>query len=154
MLLNFDASTIQPAESFDPIPAGTYLGSIIDTEMRETKAGNGSYLNMQIEILDGPYKGRRVFDRLNLNNPNPKAVEIAQRTLSAICHASGILQVSDSSQLHNIPMQIKVVIKPAAGDYAATNEIKGYKKSGAPAAPTVAPANEQPAPPATAATPW
>jgi hypothetical protein len=35
-------------------------------------------------------QGRKIFDRLNLVNAEPdQAVEIAQRTLSAICHATG-----------------------------------------------------------------
>ena len=46
--------------------------------MRPTKAGNGSYLQLEIEILEGQYKGRRLWDRLTLNHPNAVAVQIAQ----------------------------------------------------------------------------
>jgi len=34
-----------------------------------------------LDILDGQHKGRKIFDQLNLVNPNPTTVEIAQRTL-------------------------------------------------------------------------
>jgi len=59
-------------------------------------------------------------------------VEIAQRTLSAICHAIGKLSVQDSEELHMQPMTAVVAVKaPSTGrdgkTYAASNEIKTYK---------------------------
>ena len=42
-----------------------------------SQAGTGSYLNLTFEILDGNYKGRKVWSRLNLDNPNQQAVQIA-----------------------------------------------------------------------------
>ncbi|MFU8779278.1 MAG: PHP domain-containing protein, partial [Roseovarius sp.] len=44
-------------------------------------------------------------------------VEIAQRTLSAICHATDKMQVNDSEELHLIPMAIQVKIKPPKNGY-------------------------------------
>ena len=72
--------------------------------MRVTKAGTGQMLWLDLEVLEGPLQGRHVYDQLNLINPNPTAEEIAQRTLCAICHAVGKLRVSDSEELHFLPM--------------------------------------------------
>ena len=69
----------------------------------------GKYLWLMLDILEGPQQGRKVFDQLNLVNANPTTVEIAQRTLSAICHATGRLQVNDSDELHLIPLTIQVL---------------------------------------------
>ena len=77
-----------------------------------------------LDILDGPHKGRKIFDQLNLVNPNPTTVEIAQRTLSAICHATGKMQVSDSEELHLIPMSIQVTVKPPKNGYGESNAIR------------------------------
>jgi hypothetical protein len=69
----------------------------------------GQYLWLMLDILEGrAARAARIFDQLNLVNANPTTVEIAQRTLSAICHATGKLQVSDSEELHLIPMTIQV----------------------------------------------
>lgn len=130
----FDATTVEPAQTFDVIPPGDYLVQIIESEMRTTKAGDGQMLALTLEVLEGPSKGRRLWDRLNLVNNNAQAQEIAQRTLSAICHATGKLQVNDSEHLHFIPMIAKVTAKPAGPDkYGiqrdAQNEIKGYKQA-------------------------
>lgn len=137
--LNFNASTVAPSSAFDVLPAGWYNVRMTASENKPTKDGQGSYLAITLTVIDGPAAGRKIFDLLNLNNKNPKAVEIAYQTLSAICHATGVIQLQDSTQLHGIPMQVKVKIKPAEGQYEEGNETAGYKKieggAGAPAAP-------------------
>jgi len=152
--LDFDATTIDPNQPFEVIPAGKYRVQIVASEMRATKDGNGQYLWLEEEILDGDYQGRKLWDRLNLANANQQAVEIAQRTLSALCHAVGELHVADSDQLHFKPMIATVRVRPAKGDYDASNEIRGYEADGA--AKPVAQAKTAPAA-ASAATktpPW
>lgn len=139
--LNFNASTVAPQDPFDVLPAGWYNVRMTASENKPTKDGQGSYLALTLTVMDGPAAGRKIFDRLNLNNKNPKAVEIAYQTLSAICHATGVIQLQDSTQLHGIPMQVKVKIKPAEGQYSEGNETAGYKRieggavPGIPAAP-------------------
>ena len=154
--LNFDATTVDPVEDFSPIPAGEYTMAIIDSEMKPTKNGQGQYLQLALQVLDGDYKGRMVWDRLNLVNPNQTAVEIARRTLSAICHAVGKLQVTDSSELHNVPMLVRVSVRPADGQYDASNEVKAYKRIEGQAAQPAMAQQAQPAqqPAAAGAMPW
>ncbi len=168
-VLNFDATQVEPNAPFDVVPAGMYNVKIVESEMKPTKDGQGSMLALTLEILDGEHAGRKLFDRLNLQNKNTQAMEIAYRTLSAICHAVGVYQVGDSSELHGRPMQAKVTLRPAGPgadgkQYDASNEVKGYKAieganptAGAPPAAAAAPTPPAPAPapaaPAAAATP-
>jgi hypothetical protein len=96
---------------------------------------DGSFLKLELEVIDGPCKGRKLFDRLNLNNPNAQAVDIAKATLSAICHSVGKLTVSDSNELHNKPMLAvvrKVPMKKQGQvvEGAFSNEIATYKPIG------------------------
>jgi hypothetical protein len=118
----FDATGVEPNAPLQALPPGDYRVQILQSEMRVTKAGTGQMLWLDMEVLEGPLKGRHVYDQLNLINPNPTAEEIAQRTLSAICHAVGKLQVSDSEELHFLPMVVKVAVRPNG-----YNEVKGYK---------------------------
>ncbi|MBF0589162.1 MAG: DUF669 domain-containing protein [Magnetococcales bacterium] len=118
----FDASQVDPSKPQDPVPPGEYRVQIINSEMRVTKAGTGQYLWLEMDILDGTCAGRKVHDRLNLVNPNAQAVEISQRTLSAICHATGRMQVKDSEELHFQPLLVKVAVSKTG-----YNEVKGYK---------------------------
>jgi hypothetical protein len=124
--LNFDAEQIQPQASFEPVPVGEYTVMITESDLKPTKSGDGRYLQLVYDILEGDYKGRKIWDRLNLVNKNVTATEIAQRALSAICHAVGVLHPKQSEELHNKPFVVKVGIRPASGDFCESNTIKGY----------------------------
>jgi len=141
----FDASTIEPMQSFDIMEPGKYPMVFTDSEMKATAAGTGEYLQLTAEIIDGQHKGRKLWVRLNLENPNRTAVEIAERELASICQAVGVMTPSDSAELHNIPFVGTVKIEPAKGQYDARNSIGGYASMSG-AAPTPTPARAAPAP--------
>ena len=129
-LNGFDANQVEPTTSFDPIPAGKYLAAITESEMKPTKDGSGSYLQFTFEVLEGDFRGRKVWDRLCTTHPNPMTVKIARGNLSAICRAVGVLQPRDSAELHNLPLIINVKLKKRSdipGGDELTNEIKGYE---------------------------
>lgn len=141
----FDATTVDPNSGFDVYPAGKYLTQIVASEMRPTKDGRGQYLFLELDILEGQFVGRKLFDRLNLVNDHPDTVDIATRTLSSICRATGQLQVSNSEQLHLIPMMADVRIRPPKGQYGESNSIRYLPRSAstsaaAPAASAAMPA--------------
>src|SRR4051812_18023394 len=125
--LNFDATTVEPDAGFEVIPPGWYNVAIDQSEMKPTKDGAGAYLELRFNVLDGQYHNRKLFTRLNLKNTSQEAVEIAQKQLSAICHAVGVLRPAKSEELHGIPLKGKVKIRPAKGDYEASNEFNAYK---------------------------
>jgi len=127
--LNFKASEVPEDEGFAIIPAGTYSAQIIQSEMKDTKAGTGQYLELRVQLLDEPYTGRLVFERLNLVNPNETAVKIAQRTLADIVEACGMDDVEESEELHGIEFQIKLAIDPPKGDFPESNKVKKYMKA-------------------------
>lgn len=149
--IQFNAANIAPSQVFSPLPAGDYNAIITESETKATKDGQGQYLQLKLQIQGGEFAGRTLFDRLNLWNNNQQAQEIAQRSLSAICHAVGILQVGDSQELHNRPLIATVKVKPASGNYDASNEIKGYKAAALGSAmPAFVPPQAQAAPAANA----
>ncbi len=143
-LNGFDATQVDPNASFDPIPAGKYLAAITESEMKPTKNGSGSYLQLTFTVVEGEYQGRMLWARLNLNNPNATAVKIARSELSAICHAVGVLQPRDSVELHNVPMVVTVKLKKRSDNDELSNEIKGFEPKAAitGAAPKQASAND------------
>lgn len=145
--LNFDANTVQPQAAIEPVPTDWYTVIIEESEMRPTSKGDGSFLRLVMKIIDGPYANRKLFTNLNLNNPNPTASEIAYQQLSAICHAVGMLQIQDSQQLHGLPFQVRVTVRPPKDGYDAQNECKGFKAVAGTAAPNQAPAMAAPTPP-------
>ncbi len=167
-LAGFDASAVDPQSAFEPIPAGKYLALISESEMKPTKTGSGQYLQFTFVILDnGPSSGRRLWARLNLQNSNRTAEDIAQRELSAICRAVDVLRPQDSADLHNIPLAIIVGMERNKETGELTNRIKGYESAAgnnvppkpqqanipAPPAPPAAQSSAQP-PSASTVAPW
>jgi len=130
-LNGFDATAIEPADDFSPLPAGKYVAVITASEMKGTKSGNGHYLELTFQVVEGRYKNRLLWARLNLDNPNEQAVRIARGELSAICRAVGVMQPKDSIELHNLPLQVTVKCKKREDTGDLTNEVKGYAKKDA-----------------------
>ena len=135
-LSGFDANNVQPNEGFTPLPAGEYDAIIVESEMKPTKDGTGKYLQLKLQILNGAYQNRTLFDRLNLVNKNDTAVQIAKGTLSAICRAVNVLTPNDSSELHSKPLSIKVAIRNDQNGNPQ-NEVKGYKSRHTQAGPNM-----------------
>jgi Protein of unknown function (DUF669) len=125
--LSFNANEVDPAVGFDAIPAGSYTAIITESEMKPTKTGNGRYLQLTFQIIDGDCKGRLVWARLNLENPSDMAVKIARAELSSICRAVGVMAPRDSLELHNTPLTIRVACKKREDTGEISNEIKGYE---------------------------
>lgn len=146
---NYSNVQAKPNDEYEPLPAGEYLCAIKASESKATKDGSGQYLELKVEVIDGPKKGRVIFDILNLVNRNPQAVAIAQKTLGEIKFVLG--SVRDTSEWHGKPFKAVVGIKPAQGAYGPGNKITRYLPATS-ALPTQAPvpATATPAPSA----PW
>jgi hypothetical protein len=132
--LNFNGADQEAMDDFSVVPAGPYNVQVVKSEVTKTKAETGTLLKLQFKIIDGKFKGRIIFGQYNLTNPNAQAVEISRKQMKTLCDAIGKPDgVGDSNEMHNIPLQIKVSIKPAQGVYAEQNEIKFYSKYEGPA---------------------
>ena len=127
-LNGFNANEVEPTTDFDPVPAGKYEAVITASEMNPTKTGTGSYLELTFQIIEGDYKNRLLWSRLNLDNPNATAVQIARGELSSLCRAVGVMAPNDSVDLHNLPLVITVKCKKRDDTGEIVNEIKGYGK--------------------------
>jgi hypothetical protein len=150
--LNFNAASVEPNEGFDVIPAGEYDAVIVASEVKPTSAGTGKMLKLELQILNGKFQNRKVWDNLNIWNPNAQAVQIAKGTLSAICRAVNVLTPKDSSELHNKPLRIKLAVEKSA-EYGEQNKIKAYKPRQVGPAPAT-PQAQTPAMAGTGSNPW
>ena len=130
----FNARQVAPSTGIgDPLPTGYYIVAVTKSELKPTKDGTGQMIAMEFTVLDGEHKGRKVFTNFNIQNQNAKTVEIAFKDFSALCHATGVMDVQQTEQLHNIPLKIRVKVRPADGQYEASNDITQYKNVNDPA---------------------
>lgn len=162
--LNFNAPDVDPIGSFEVLPIGEYLVAISESSQKANNKGTGQLLQFTLDIIDGEYKGRKLFERLNVVNANETAQKIAQQSLSAICYVTGVMHPRLSEELHGKPFRVRVGIRPAKGEYSESNNILEYKFSdgrklkdalkGAKAAETTAPPAAKGAPTTKGKRPW
>lgn len=124
----------EAAQDFDVIPAGEYKAEIIESEIEDIsrQSDKGRCLKLVWSILDGEFKGRLVWQRLNMWPENmsnmDKVTSIAQSQFASVRQATGKNIVQDSEELHHIPCVIKVGIrKDKNGVYNDQNEVKNVK---------------------------
>lgn len=163
---SFDARSVAPSMGFEPVPQDWYKVVIRKSNIKPASNNPANMmLELSMEVLEGPQRGKVIPWNLNLfHTTSQQAVEIAHKSLSALCHVTGVFQVAaqpgqDNAvpMLHNIPFFAFVVV--AQGQQGPLNNVRGLKdingnepgKTGGapmqqPAPPTVAPAF-QPGPP-------
>lgn len=132
----FNAAEVEPSQPYSLLPRGRYVVSIDDSAMKATKSGNGQYLECRFRVLEGEHRDSLAYARFNLVNNSTKAQEIAFREFSSLCRAVNVLQVADSSKLHDRPLVIQVdlevrkdggkIVYGEDGQPKHSNVIKGY----------------------------
>ena len=142
-LLNFDSTNIDTTSDFDVLPPGWYNVSIEDSDVLDTKAGNGSYIKLKMRVLDGDCANRVIFTNITVSNPNQDAVQIGQKSLAKVCKAVGLPNIQDTQQLHAKPFQARLIVKKD-DQYGDSNEVRDYKPV-AGAVPHAAPQQATPA---------
>lgn len=145
---NSNDAPAMSAPSRSPLPPGRYEVIITRSDIKDTKAGTGQYIELEMQVIDGEHSGRRLWERLNVSNPNKQAEDIAKAALGAICMATGKLDMEDTEELHDIPFVVSVELDRKEPD---RNRIVGYGQAdAAPAKPAAQPAKPAPA----GARPW
>jgi hypothetical protein len=127
-IIDFDVTTYEPQvkSSFVPLPPGDYQAIISDSALKTTKAGTGEYIELTMQITASKYSGRRIWERLNVSNPNKVAEEIARSQLNAIRGALGIAKLESTEQLHDKPFVLSLDIDRKE---PTRNRVMGYSSA-------------------------
>jgi hypothetical protein len=137
---SFDEKDLpQGMGSFDPLPPGWYGATIAKADLTPTKDGSGQYIKLRFDITGPTHQGRVVFGNLNIKNASAKAEEIGRQQLGDLMRSIGLTRVEDTDQLIGGSLQIKLDVRAATEQYAAQNEVKGYKAAVGGSAPIMAP---------------
>lgn len=144
----FNAQQFDPSQGAGSLPIGRHPVVIASSEVKANKNNDGGYLQLDLKIIDGPQQGTTGAYRLNLYHSSQQTVEIAHRQFSAVCHVVGVYQVTDSSQLHNIPFIIEVGPQKNDATYTEVKkvfDINGNEPGKAGAGQAAAQPQQQPA---------
>ena len=102
MDFSFDASNVSSGSDARIKAGEKYIFICVQAELKQTRAGDGSYINTRFEIADGPCKGKTIYGRYTYQNKSTKAVEIGHKQLAEYCVAIGKQKISDIVQLEGV----------------------------------------------------
>ncbi len=127
--IDFDVTQYEaaPRSDFAPLPPGEYTAVVTRTDLKATKAGNGEYIELTIDIIDGEHSGRKIWERLNVNNPSEQTMQIARSQLNQLATAVSQLPLTDTDQLLEIPFTLHLDIDRKD---QTRNRVMGYSASG------------------------
>lgn len=147
-----DFESVEPQGTYELLPVGKYIAVISGTEKKTASTGNGDYLSLKVQILDGPHAKRVLFDNLNLWHSKPDTKEMAKRRLKMICLALGMPKDYTPQKFSEITGKPIVIALGVTNDptYGQQNTIKAYEAYTQGVAPvtTTAPASSAPGAPA------
>lgn len=89
--INQNAQENAPQTEREPIPAGWYAVTLAKYERMVNKNGSGEHLKVEFDLDNR----RKVWNRYNLKNSNPKAEQIAVEQLANLCVAMGYNSIQD-----------------------------------------------------------
>lgn len=119
----FDVTNIDPyvGGGGEPLPAGWYVMAITNMEVKANNKKDGQETGHNLfdeyTVRHGDLKGRKLFENLNLwHKLSTAAVEIAEKQLSSIGHAVGIVAGEDLTVLANKDMLVEVGLDAAKPD--------------------------------------
>lgn len=135
----FDSSAVEPSAPMEALPKGRYVMAITKSEAKPNKKGTGKFIEFVWSVVqEGPYKGRKVWQYVNFQHSNATTQAIGQGELSAIARACGIKGLTDTAQLHNIPVPIMVGVEKYDGkDKNVIEEVLWKEATGGRSTPPV-----------------
>lgn len=108
--VNLDIRQFADEVPSGPVPAGRYICMIAGSVIKDTASG-GRMIVVDFQIDEGQYRGRHVFENLNLWHSNPTVSEIAKKQLANIaksCGFSDVLRRTEDLNGRRLALQIEV----------------------------------------------
>lgn len=114
------------AGDFPVLPAGRYLGIILDSEKKKTQRGTGEYLEFAFEVIaPKEFAKSKLWARLNVHNQNETAQRIGREQFNALCEAAGVQRVDRTERLHN--KKVVLIVKVTEYEGKERNEVAGFE---------------------------
>jgi len=122
--LNGQNQTTELEDDFDGVPTGSYITVISASDYVVNSKNTGMNLKLTYEIIDGEFKGKKLFESLSLEHEKADTAIIANKAWNSIKMATvQKLHVEDSCEVHGIPLLIEVIYKK---DSDFPNKIKKH----------------------------
>ena len=116
------AAAASGGSDFEVLPQGWYDAVVDRAEMTSTAKGDDC-LKMSFRINSGQYEGRLVFSTFVYGHPKELVANIARGQMAKIAQIAEINPMGADDFL-GARVGIKLAVRPAQGQYSASNDVK------------------------------
>jgi len=98
----YKSTEVEASTGGSSVPAGKYRCIVLGSEEKPNKDNKpGSHVQFEYQISEGSFKGQKIFERFNFNNPSEQAVNIAFSQFKQLAEACGKPDCADTDLLNN-----------------------------------------------------
>lgn len=125
-----NATSSQPSGDLGVLPKGTYTATIYEVKSEEVRGGANAgkpRWNVQFRVSGGEYENRRLFAYI----PLYVAGDFWKTQSFFEClgfDVKGDFSVPDIKDVLGQPIDVRVTVREAEGDYPADNNVAGFNK--------------------------
>lgn len=123
----FDPNAHEPSKDFEVLPPDKYTCLIESAELKPTHRRDGQYIKVSLSVVEGSHKKRKLFDNINIQNPNEDCQRMGIAQLSALGRAAQCYPVDDTADLINKVVVAVVKVKKRKDTGADVNDIRTYE---------------------------
>ena len=124
-----DLTDTEANQGFDALPPGPYMTQVTNAEVKTTRAGDGRYINVELEVTEPKsYAGRKVWDIFNIQNPSEDATKIGKANLKGFMQAAGHKNpntLRDVNELVGLRVVATLIVKKDP-NWGEGNQVKKY----------------------------
>ena len=129
----FDANQEETVETnFEPIPKGDYLVEIESVEKKPTRNGKGEMVTVILDVIGGPYSGRKIWGNHMFEHESQKARAIGRSQLKELCIAAGVPQIRSFDELMQKQVYASIVIETGTDNVDRNRPAKYRSKNSKP----------------------
>lgn len=123
----------EKAVNFDVLPQGWYRAVVDSIEECDTQDGEGKYVKVEMQVVEEPHQGRKLFFNFNIKNKSEKATLIGRGQFKLFATAGEVPILRTVDDLQNFigrDMVVKIKIrKDKTGQYNDQNDFMDAKSA-------------------------
>lgn len=106
----------EPSSGYTPLPAGEYQMEIVESDYVTNSKGAGNILKCKAQIVGGEHDLRPFYINYDLEHRARTKQDRGQREFAALRRATGVINPSDTSELHHKPFRARVDVIMVDGE--------------------------------------
>lgn len=127
-MFDLDLSGVKEQKGFEVLPAGKYVATCTNAELKDTASGTGQYIKIELTIKSGANEGRKLYTNFNVKNQNEQAVSIGLGQLKSFLTYSKYAnpeKLSNINDLCGLTVGVKTKVK-SDDQYGDRAEVSYY----------------------------